>query len=225
MDDRPRNGPHSLEGGILESETGRGQGWPKVRTLDRRVEGGRGRYLPHLQEDAVKHRNGGDGQTQEKDQGEKEIHSGGSKGAGGRGAGGEEGDLAGGDEGNMRHRNLSPRLSFSTIQEPYSLAPSPQSGARNPSSFPPSDKSPGPSPTSLIPNNWDALDPSSHIQGSVLQTRALSESCSPGPRHPPSPGFGSHILKYSLLPESRNPSPSTSPPQTQGCSPPLTFFK
>ena len=28
------------------------------------------------------HRNGGDGQTQEKDQGEKEIHSGGSKGAG-----------------------------------------------------------------------------------------------------------------------------------------------
>ena len=79
--------------------------------------GERGRYLSHLQEDTIKHRNGGDGQTQEKDQREKEIHSGGSKGAGGRGAGGEEGDLAEGDEGNMRHRNLSSRLS-STIQEP-----------------------------------------------------------------------------------------------------------
>lgn len=79
--------------------------------------GERGRRLSHLQEDTIKHRDGGDGQTQEEDQGEKEIHSGGSKGAGGRGAGGEEGDLAGRDEGNMRHRNLSPRLS-STTQEP-----------------------------------------------------------------------------------------------------------
>ena len=101
MDDCPRNGPHSLEGGILKSETGRAQGWPKVRTLEKggRREGERGRCLSHLQEDAIKHRNGGAGQTQEKDQGEEEVHSGGPKGAGGRGAGGEEGDLVGGDEG------------------------------------------------------------------------------------------------------------------------------
>lgn len=93
MDDNSRNGPHGLEGGILKLNTGRAQGWPRVRTLGE----GRGRkrqHLSHLQEDTTQHRNGGDGQTQEKDQGEKEIRRGGPKGAGGWGAGGEEGVLA-----------------------------------------------------------------------------------------------------------------------------------
>lgn len=34
MDNCPWNGPHILEGGILKSETGRAQGWPRVRILD-----------------------------------------------------------------------------------------------------------------------------------------------------------------------------------------------
>lgn len=34
MDDCPWNGPHSLEGGILErAETGSVQGWPRFRIL------------------------------------------------------------------------------------------------------------------------------------------------------------------------------------------------
>lgn len=67
-----------------------------------RAEGGRegGRPLSHLQEDAIKHGNSGDGQTQEKDQGEEEIRCGSPKGAGGRGAGEEKGELWG--EGDTR---------------------------------------------------------------------------------------------------------------------------
>lgn len=95
------------------------------------MEGGRGRRLSHLQEDAVKHGNSGDGQTQEKDQGEKEVHCGGPKGAGGRRAGEEKCELRRGG-GNLRHKNLSPSLSFFTIQKSGSPdTPPPKSGTRS----------------------------------------------------------------------------------------------
>lgn len=175
MDNHPRNGPHGLEGGILKSEKGRPQGWPS-QTLDEGVGRDRGRRFLHLQEDAIKHRNGGDGQTQEKDQREKEIHHGGSKGVGGRGTDGEEGKLVG-ERGHLRHKRLTPSLSILSIQDSWPLAPSLLSQDPGvPSPFPPSDPGVG----SLRPKSWDTLDPSSHIQEPVLQTPLLSGSSIPG---------------------------------------------
>lgn len=82
MDGFPWNGPHSLEGGILQAETHWVQSSrARVRTPDER----KGKRNPsYLQEDTVEHRDSRDCQTHKKHQGEKEICYGGSEGARGR---------------------------------------------------------------------------------------------------------------------------------------------
>lgn len=149
----------------------------------------------------------------------KRNHSGGSKGAGGREQVEKRVIWQGGDEGNMRHRNLSPRRSFFTNQSPI-LAPLLNQEPGIPVLFHHQTRVRS-VPHFLIPNNWDALDPLLSHPG-ICPSRPAGLYQDLVVRDPGIlPHSGSGVISLStVFPESRNPSPSTSPPQTQGCSPP-----